>query len=132
MTGLTVNDTITDTELSAFNKGVSDLQTGVTFGANAIKGTLKHITGWTEFSSVAEEQNGNYLVFKSTLTDADKITVQLIGAKSTRGAQELDADGIAIFRITDKDAQMVQVVAYKDGKVQQKLYSLRGLTLQEE
>ena len=130
MTGLTVNDTIADSELTETGKTVSDLQSGVTFGANAIKGTLKYVENWTWFDSNPEINTGNFLVFKSTLSGADKITAQLIGAKVNPGPIELDPDGIAIFHITDKDAQMVQVVAYKDGLVQQKLYDLSGLTLQ--
>lgn len=128
MTGLTVSDTISDEFLG---KHVADLQSGVKFSANEITGTLKYIEGWTEFSSLEAENTGYFLAFKSTLADADKITVQLIGAKTSRGAQELDEDGIAVFHITDKLSQMVQVVAYKDGMVQQKLYNLRGLTMQE-
>ena len=93
-----------------------------------ITGNLKYISNWTEFSGQTSENTGNFLVFKSTLADADRITVQLIGAKSTPYPQTLDADGIAIFHITDKDNQMVQVVAYKDGLTQSRLYSLSGLT----
>lgn len=102
------------------------------FGANAIKGTLKYIENWTWFDSDPEINTGNFLVFKAALTGADKITAQLIGAKVNPGAIELDSDGIGIFRITDKANQMVQVVAYKDGLVQQKLYTLDGLTLLSE
>lgn len=111
-------------------KTVSDLQSGVTFGANAIKGTLKYIENWTWFDSNPEINTGNFLVFKSALTGADKITAQLIGSKINPGPVVLDSDGIAIFRIADKDAQMIQVVAYKGGLTQSKLFDLSGLTLQ--
>lgn len=50
----------------------------------------------------------------------------------THGPQELDSDGIGIFHITNKDAELVQVVAYKNGMTCQKLYSLSGLTLETE
>lgn len=129
MTGLTVNDTIADEILG---KTVSDLQSDVKFGANAITGTLKYIENWTEFSGQTSENTGNFIAFKSTLTGADKITVQLVGSNNHTGPQELDEDGIAIFHITDKSRQMIQVVAYKDGLVQQKLYSLKGLTTLSE
>ena len=132
MTGLTVNDTIADSDLSVTGKTVSDLQSGVKFGANAITGTLKYIENWTWFDSNPEINTGNFLVFKSALTGADKITAQLIGAKVNPGPIELDSDGIAIFHITDKDTQMVQVVAYKDGMTCQKLYTLNGLTCETE
>lgn len=132
MTGLTVNDTIADSDMSATGKTVSDLQSGVKFGANAITGTLKYVENWTWFDSDPTINTGNFLAFKSTLANADKITAELIGATVNPGPKELDSDGIAIFHITDKNAQMVQVVAYKDNLVQQKLYSLRGLTLESE
>lgn len=132
MTGLTVNDTIADSELSVTGKTVSDLQSGVKFGANAITGTLKYIENWTWFDSDPEINTGNFLVFKSTLSGADKITAQLIGAKVNPGPIELDSDGIAIFHVTNKDTQMVQVVAYKDDLVQTKLYTLNGLTCEIE
>ena len=132
MTGLTVNDTIADSELSVTGKTVSDLQSGVKFGANAITGTLKYVENWTWFDSDPEINTGNFLVFKSTLSGADKITAQLIGAKVNPGPIELDSDGIAIFHITNKDTQMVQVVAYKGDLVQTKLYTLSGLTCETE
>lgn len=132
MTGLTVNDTISDSDLSVTGKTVSDLQSDVKFGANAIRGMLKYIENWTWFDSDPEINTGNFLVFKAALTGADKITAELINSKVTHGPQELDSDGIAIFHITNKDAEMVQVVAYKDGLTQSKLYSLNGLVLQTE
>ena len=127
MTGLSVGDDISDEFLG---KDVADLQTGVTFGANGITGTLKYITGWTAFSGDEAEQSGNYLVLKAELDGADLITAQLINGKSGRGVIELDDDGILVARITDKDRQMIQIVAYKDGMAQQKLYRLSGLTLE--
>lgn len=132
MTGLTVNDTISDSDLSVTGKTVSDLQSDVKFGANAITGTLKYIENWTWFDSDPEINTGNFLVFKAALTGADKITAELINGKVTHGPQELDSDGIGIFHITNKDTELVQVVAYKNGMTCQKLYSLSGLTLETE
>lgn len=132
MTGLTVNDTIADSELSVTGKTVSDLQSGVKFGANAIKGTLKYVENWTWFDSDPTINTGNFLVFKAALTGADKITAELIGAKVNPGPIELDSDGIGIFHITNKDTQMVQVVAYKGGLTQTKLYTLSGLVCETE
>lgn len=132
MTGLTVNDTISDSDLSVTGKTVSDLQSDVKFGANAITGTLKYIENWTWFDSDPEINTGNFLVFKAALTGADKITAELINGKVSHGPQELDSDGIGIFHVTNKDTQMVQVVAYKGGLVQTKLYTLSGLICETE
>lgn len=71
-------------------------------------------------------------MFKAALTNADKITAELIGAKVNPGPVELDSDGIGIFHITNKETQMVQVVAYKGGLVQTKLYTLSGLVCETE
>ena len=127
-----MNDTIADSDLSVTGKTVSDLQSGVKFGANAITGTLKYVENWTWFDSDPEINTGNFLVFKAALTGADKITAELIGAKVNPGPIELDSDGIGIFHITNKDTQMVQVVAYKGGLVQTKLYTLSGLICETE
>lgn len=127
-----MNDTIADSDLAVTGKTVSDLQSGVKFGANAITGTLKYIENWTWFDSDPEINTGNFIAFKATLSGADKITAQLIGGKVTHGPQELDSDGIGIFHITDKDSQMIQIVAYKDGMTCQKLYTLSGLTCETE
>ena len=91
---------------------------------------MKYIENWTWFDSDPTINTGNFLVFKSALTGADKITAELIGAKVNPGPIELDSDGIAIFHVTDKDSQLVQVVAYKDGMTCQKLYTLNGLTVE--
>ena len=110
-------------------KSVSDLQSGITVGENAITGTLKYVTGYTGFSGDAAEQKGNYLAFHSASTGADSITVELIGGTSGRGEVTLDGDGIMIARISNIN-QKIKVRAYKNGVVaNSRLYSLAGLTL---
>ena len=113
-------------------KSVSDLQTGITVGNNAITGTLKYVTGYTGFSGDPEEQSGNYLAFHCAADGADSITVEIIGAVSTPGEQTLDSDGIMIFRVSNT-AQKIKVRAYKDGLLANvQTYSLTGLTLNGE
>lgn len=121
-----------DIDTTVLGKSVSDVQTGVTVNNNSFSGTLKYVEGWTEFSGDPNEQNGNFLIFHSAMTNADKITIQIINAKTRHEPVELDPDGIAVCRISDKNTQLIQVVAYKDGEAQQKLFSLRGLTLETE
>ena len=113
-------------------KSVSDLQSDIEVGANAITGTLKYVTGYTGFSGDPDEQQGNYLVFHCESEDADSITVELVGGVSGRGEVTLDSDGLMIARISDT-SQKILVRAYKDGVVGNiKTYSLAGLTLTGE
>lgn len=109
-------------------KSVTDLQENVSIGSNAITGTLKHVTGYTGFSSKPAEQEGNYLVIHAVAENADKITVELVGG--TKGPVTLDDDGIIIIRVTNPATQTVKVVATNGAKKSTKVYSLTGLTLE--
>lgn len=109
-----------------FGKTIGDLQTGVSISGNNISGTLKYVDDYIGFSSKTEEQTGNYLVlhFATDVADA-KITV------TVTKPSVLDADGIIVLRIADKDSQTVTVVAEKDGyQTARKVFSLTGLTLE--
>ena len=114
-----------DTDVSAsedlFGKTIDDLQTGVTISENSITGTLKFVDDYTGFSSDPAMQSGNYLVIHCTVNDSTPITVEVVGG--TSGPRQLDADGIIVLRIADKDTQSVRVVA---GSVT-KTYSLTEL-----
>ena len=113
-------------------KNVTDLQSDISVGTNSITGELKYVTGYTGFSGDVSEQSGNYLAFHCASTDADSITVEIMGAVSTKGEQTLDPDGIMIFRVTNP-AQKIIVRAYKDGIVGNvQTYTITGLTLDEE
>ena len=54
-------------------------------------------------------QYGNYLVIHCTVPDSEPISVELLNGVS--GPRTLDADGIIVLRITDKDTQVVRVVS---------------------
>ena len=114
-----------DTDVSAsedlFGKTIDDLQTGVTIGEDSITGTLKFVDDYTGFSSDPAMQSGNYLVIHCEVNDSTPITVEVVNG--TSGPRQLDADGIIVLRIADKDTQSVRVVA---GNVT-KTYSLTGL-----
>ena len=55
-----MDDTIPD-GVSLLGKELSDLQSGVSVGQDAIAGTLKYVTGYTGFSGDPAEQEGHYL-----------------------------------------------------------------------
>ena len=120
-----ITELTVDTDVSAsedlFGKTIDDLQTGVTIGENSITGTLKFVDDYTGFSSDPAMQSGNYLVIHCTVNDSTPITVEVVGG--TSGPRQLDADGIIVLRIADKDTQSVKVVA---GSVT-KTYSLTEL-----
>lgn len=71
-------------------------------------------------------QSGNYLVIHCTVSDDEPITVEVVGGVS--GPRQLDADGIIVLRIANKDTQSIQVVS---GNIT-KNYSLSDLVLNEE
>ena len=110
-----------------FDKSVTDLQTNVVVGSNAITGTLKYIADYSSAGYTGDEKSGNFLVFHSASTDADSITVEVVGG--VHGEQTLDVDGICICRIANT-SQKIRVRAYKDGTVANvKTYSLDNLVL---
>lgn len=109
---------------------MTDLQSGIVVGATGISGTLKYVTGYTGFSGDESLQSGNYIAlhFDTGEETVDSIKVQLLNGDY--GPVTLDEDRITIFRIRDKNAQAVQVIAYKDGRAVSRIYDLSGLTLE--
>lgn len=99
---------VTDIEIGAsedlLGKVVSDLQENIEISEGKITGTLKHVTDYTGFSSDPELQEGNYLAIHNTSNLDDPIVVELIGGFS--GPTTLDADGIIILRIANKDQKV--------------------------
>lgn len=113
-----------------FGKVVSDLQSDVSVGASGITGTLKYVSNYTGFSSKTSEQSGNYLAIHCTVPDTTgaTITVEVVGG--TSGPSTLDADGIIVDKIANRN-QKIRVVASKEGFASvTKTFTLTGLTLQ--
>ena len=123
---MTVDADISPSE-DLFGKTVTDLQENVVIGSSAITGTSKYVTGYTGFSSKPEEQEGNYLVIHCAATDADSITVELVGG--TKGPVTLDADGL-IVELIRNTSQKIKVVATKGNLKEEKVFSLSGLVLE--
>ena len=114
-----------------FGKTVGDLQTGIVIGEDSISGTLKYVSGYTEFSSEVSEQSGNYLALKFDGLPADAITtVEVVGG--TKGPVTLDADRNIVLLIKNKDTQSIKMVSKKGTHSITKAYSLTGLTLESE
>jgi len=129
LTSLTVEPADSGTEL--LGKTAADLQENVAISGEEITGTLKLVTGYTGFSSVAAEQSGNYLALHVTPQPEDAVvTVELVGGK--KGAVKLDDDGLIVLRIADTAKQSVKVVVTSGKDAATKTYGLTGLTLATE
>lgn len=125
---VTIATSAESADKTLFGKKVSDLQSNVVIGENAITGSLKHVTGYTGFSSKTSEQEGHYLALKFDVTPADAITtVELVGG--TGGPKTLDAD-MNIVLLIKNNTQSVKVTSTKDGSSLTKVYGLTGLTLE--
>lgn len=139
---------ITDTILG---KPATTIQTDIVVNDNAISGTLKYVENFTEFGS-DELANGNFLGLDIGAVDSDgnvvSTDVKLVGGSSSNSdivtEEEIDNEveegtEIAVhpkstryvMRITNKDAQSVRVTATSNKGSSTKLYSLKGLVLED-
>lgn len=112
--GLTIVADFEATSEELLGKSLTDLQEDIIINPNSgeIKGTLKYVTGYTEFSGDAAEQTGHYLAIKCTVPDVTGVTI-----KHSRPGREvtLDSDGIVIYRVDNFVNYPFTVTAYKDG-----------------
>lgn len=116
-----------DGEVSLFNKTADDLQADIVIGADSISGTLKYVTGYTEFSSEPSEQSGNYLALKvDPVSDDAEITVEVVGG--TKGPVKLDEDRMIVLLIK-ATTQKVKVTTAIGDETKEKIYNLTDLTL---
>lgn len=115
-------------DATLLGKKVSDLQSNIVIGEDAITGSLKHVTGYTGFSSKSSEQEGHYLALKFDVTPADAVTtVELVGG--TKGPVTLDSD-MNIVLLIKNNTQSIKVVSTKNGASTTKTYALTNLTLE--
>lgn len=92
---------------------------------------MKHVTGYTGFSSNTSEQSGNYLALKIEAEPAEAETVvELVGG--TKGPVALDDDMNIVLLIKNKDTQSIKVTVDDGDNSTTKTYGLTGLTLETE
>lgn len=104
----------------------SDIKVDTTDGIN-VTGTSKYVTGYTGWSSVAEDQEGNYIALK--LTTDSKEAIQFKSVDGTdNGYKTLDSDGILIWRISKNKDGNVKPIEVKVGKDNFTI-NLSGVTL---
>ena len=93
-----------------------------------ISGTLHYVEDYTEFSSLPEQQSGNYLALKVNAPEDSTITVEVVGG--TKGPVTLDEDKNIVLLIADEDTQSVKVT--EGTETESRTYSLKNLTLEIE
>ena len=127
----TVEVTAMEDGTDLLGKTAEDLQYGITMKGNKISGNLKHVTGYTGFSSKPDEQEGHYLAMKYTPSPEDaEVHVTLVNG--TVGERTLDEDHILITRITNPSTQKIKVrVTTEDGESEPVIYDISGLVLEE-
>lgn len=72
-----------------------------------VTGTIKKVTGYTQFSSKTEEQSGYYFPFKLTQTGTT-MTLKKNGVAAER-KEDIPVDPDIIFRVTKTDTFTVEV-----------------------
>ncbi|MBE5825386.1 MAG: hypothetical protein E7307_01995 [Butyrivibrio sp.] len=135
--GLTITaPTITNFGTAFGNKKVSDIQRSITisdpyyeYSDGYIYGKLMQVVGWTEFGGTGLT-SGHYLSFKVIAPGATRIVAHLDGGDGNDADLTNDPDKTALFRIRNKDTQVLEVTAtYANGQTVKKSYDLSGLTL---
>lgn len=107
---------------------VSSMQTDVAISNGAVTGTLHKLTSG---QLVTDWGEGYFLALKFTKNNAKitSIKVGLVPSASSMPLQELDADMDGVFKITDKDSQLFEILV-SDGNVSHPIFlDLSGLTL---
>lgn len=92
-------------------------------------GTLKYVSGWTEFSSKPSEQSGNYIALKVTGVPAGAtITYKLKG--SSKAPVTLDEDKNIVVICTNKPNAVLQFTVTDSDETVVKEVALSGITFE--
>lgn len=114
---------------------MTSLQGGITVTDGAITGTLKYVD---EGTLATDWGAGNFLAVSFADVDTTGLTSLKIGPYPTAGDHEWgvealgDPDMDGVFKITDKDAQVLRIVATDGTNVAVRDYDLSGLTCEGE
>ena len=88
-----------------------------------ISGTLHYVEGYTGFSGLPEEQEGNYIALDAEDERATSIAVRPLG--STAEPATLDSDGLYILHIVN--AIGLEFFTVKDGVTYMNVYRFENL-----
>lgn len=115
-----------------FGTPVSDMQSDVHVGSNAITGSLKYLD---EGELVDAWGAGNFLALKFTNIDPNATSVR-VGLDPSQGSGLVeiidDPDKNGAFKITDKDTQVFKVVTTDGEHTITQTFDLSGLTVAGE
>ncbi len=95
-----------ETSLNIGEKTVQDLCENVSIEGNNVKGSLKHVENWTEFSKT--DNSGNFLPLyfeeaKGQAKGTVKVELKGTGAKLKKPVAVDEKDGLIVFQIHNKD-----------------------------
>lgn len=105
-------------EGDVYGKQVSDLATGLVISPDGkVTGSLRHVTGYTGFSSEADEQNGFYLPFTAEFTEqTTTATMRVEGGKNTPVSILGEAANVVFLGTLETEAEGKSVVLeWNDG-----------------
>lgn len=104
------------------------MQTSIAVADGAITGTLKYLSSG---QLVTDWGAGNFMALAFTESD-DSVTAVYAGLNPSvsSGIQKLDSDMDGVFKVTDKDKQVLELVELKGGFAYPSTYDLSGLTCQ--
>jgi len=109
------------------------LQSNVSVANGKITGTSKYYEGW---ASGPLEGPGNFLALKLEAEDWTDYTSVKIGLEPSYGTGLVeiinDPDKNCVFKIADKNAQLVKVICKNATTETVKTYSLRDLVLESD
>lgn len=118
-----------------FGKAVSELQDSIEVSSDAITGTLKYVTDYTEFSSDPALQEGNFLAVNLVNNDYSQFTSVKIGLDPSQGSGLVeiidDPDKNGVFRIANTSQKFKIVSTSVDGIENTQVFDLSGLTLED-
>ena len=118
-----------------FGKKVNTLQSRIKIeDDNDITGTLKYVTGYTEFSGDPALQSGNFIALQFS-DIPDTATSVKVGLEPSRGSGLVeiieDPDKNGVFRIDNKFEQNFKVVTTDGTSTVEQIFDLSRLNIQE-
>lgn len=113
------NETATVESSTQLGKALTELGTFKVDANGTITGEANKITGWTEFSSIAAEQDGYYVALNFNPWEGNTFRIDRTTGKGKEVA--FNGDGIAICRLggTIEEAKTAQYIVVKTDKGEQ-------------
>ena len=117
-------------ETVLFGTTVSDLQENVVIEGSHINGTLKYYND-PEAALVQRYGAGNFIALKFETENADEVWVGMDPSEET-GLVKLDSDMNGVWKVTDKEHQVLKVIAKNADFRIERTFALNTLTTEVE